>query len=126
MNNYNCKRCGDTEPDNFYKSNGAKTKCKKCHTMEVHHAKRKIKERAVEYLGSTCSVCGYDKSVWALEFHHKDPSIKDFGWGNTRKGWEKLKPELDKCVLVCTNCHREEHEQEWIQTLVEHHPYYDK
>lgn len=126
MSNYNCKRCGDTEPNNFYKSNGAKTKCKKCHTMEVHHRKRITKKQAIEHLGGKCSICGYDKSVWALEFHHTDPSIKDFSWGDKRTGWDNLVKELEKCVLICSNCHKEEHEKEWVQTLVEHHPFYDK
>lgn len=125
MNNYNCKRCGDTEPENFYKSNGAKTKCKKCHTMEVHHRKRVIREDALQELGGCCSKCGYNKSIWALEMHHIDPELKDFNWGNKRTSFANLIKELDKCVLICSNCHREEHENEWKETLVEHHPYYD-
>ena len=47
----------------------------------------------------------------ALEFHHLDPSQKDFGIsskGYTRS-WDKVKEELDKCILVCSNCHREIH-----------------
>jgi len=64
-----------------------------------------------EYKGGKCSICGYNKCVWALDLHHRDNSIKEFGLsvrGLTRS-WEKIKLEADKCVLVCANCHREIH-----------------
>jgi len=66
---------------------------------------------AVEYKGGCCQVCGYDKYQGALEFHHKDPSEKDFSLSSKGhcKAWVKVKKELDKCVLVCSNCHREIH-----------------
>lgn len=68
---------------------------------------------AVQYKGGSCSHCGYDKSNSALEFHHLDPSQKDLDWGKMRLVSEaKLKMELDKCVLLCANCHREEHDKE--------------
>jgi 5-methylcytosine-specific restriction endonuclease McrA len=66
---------------------------------------------SVQYKGGKCCICGYDKCYDALEFHHLDPSQKDFGLssnGHTRS-WEKVKEELDKCILVCANCHREIH-----------------
>jgi hypothetical protein len=66
---------------------------------------------AIAYKGSKCQCCGYNKHVGALEFHHIDPSKKDFGIsakGYTRS-WENVRKELDKCVLVCANCHREIH-----------------
>ncbi len=77
-------------------------------------AKRRkvLRAKAIEYGGSKCAVCGYDTCKRALSFHHKDPSQKDFGLsarGLTRS-WEKTKTELDKCILVCANCHMEIHE----------------
>jgi hypothetical protein len=77
----------------------------------VAEARRKIKARAVEYKGGKCEVCGYCQNIAALDFHHKDPSEKDFqiSRGNYL-GWTKLVPELDKCTLLCSNCHREEHD----------------
>ena len=48
----------------------------------------------------------------ALEFHHTDSDGKDFGIsakGYTRS-WEEVRKELDKCILLCANCHREVHE----------------
>ena len=75
----------------------------------VAKRRRKIKEFAVSYKGGRCEVCGYNKSVLALDLHHRDPETKDFGIaakGYTRS-WDAVKKEADKCVLVCANCHRE-------------------
>lgn len=62
--------------------------------------------------GGKCEICGYDKNMSALEFHHNNPEEKDFEidirhFSNT--SIEKLKNELSKCILVCANCHREIH-----------------
>lgn len=43
-----------------------------------------------------------------MEFHHVDPSSKLFGIGSgDTRSWETVKAELDKCVLLCSNCHKE-------------------
>ncbi len=66
---------------------------------------------AVEYKGGKCERCGYDRCMEALEFHHLDPIHKDFNIsskGYTRS-WKKVQSELDKCVMLCANCHRETH-----------------
>lgn len=78
----------------------------------VSKRRKKLKEMSIEYGGSECQICGYKKCARALNFHHKDASAKDFGLsarGLTRS-WEKIKKELDKCILVCANCHMELHE----------------
>lgn len=77
-------------------------------------AKRRkiIREKALEYKGKKCAICGYNKCNNVLEFHHVDDNVKDFGIsakGYTRS-WNKVKQELDKCILLCANCHREVHE----------------
>ena len=72
---------------------------------------RDLKKRAVEYKGGRCEVCGYAKSVAALDFHHVDPSQKDFAISSKVGKWDRIKQELDKCRLLCANCHREEHWQ---------------
>ena len=86
-------------------------RCKKCRVDAVTRRRKKVKLKSIEYKGNSCEKCGYDKCPTALEFHHKDPKQKDFGIG--RKGltrsWEKVKVELDKCTMLCANCHREEH-----------------
>lgn len=66
---------------------------------------------AVSHKGGCCQICGYKRCIEALEFHHLDPKQKDFGIshkGYTRS-WEKVKEEVEKCILLCANCHREAH-----------------
>ena len=89
-------------------------RCRKCSIEAVQRRRYKVKEQAVEYKGSKCEICGYNKCIDALEFHHLDPSQKDFGIsqkGYTRS-WENVKKELDKCIMVCSNCHKEIHSKE--------------
>jgi len=77
----------------------------------VHKRRKKIREMAVDYKGSHCELCGYSRCIEALEFHHTDSSGKDFSIsekGYTRS-WGKVQEELDKCMLLCANCHRELH-----------------
>ena len=77
----------------------------------VHKRRKKIRMMAVAYKGGRCEECKYDRCIEALEFHHKDPTKKDFSIsskGYTRS-WRKVQEELDKCVMLCANCHREAH-----------------
>jgi len=85
-------------------------RCAQCQVISACKRRKKVKEKAVECLGGKCVKCGYDKCIEALEFHHPDVTIKDFAISNKNViGWNKIKDELDKCVLLCANCHREEH-----------------
>lgn len=80
----------------------------------VYDYRKKLKERLVEYKGGKCEICGYNKCITALEFHHLDPGKKDFTIGSSKVlSFEKCKQEVDKCILVCSNCHREIHENEY-------------
>lgn len=104
-----CNIHGETEFAYYAKQN--RWRCLKCQTEATQRRRDKVKEMAIEYKGGKCSICGYNKCIGALEFHHLDPSKKDFGIsakGYTRS-WEKVKEELDKCIMVCSNCHREIH-----------------
>ena len=77
----------------------------------VRKRRKKVRQMAIEYKGGCCSRCGYSKCVEALEFHHLDSARKDFGIserGHSRS-WERVRAELEKCILVCANCHRELH-----------------
>lgn len=77
---------------------------------KVKSHRKRMKEKSVEYKGGSCQMCGYDKCIGALEFHHIDPTQKDFGISSyIYLSWDKIKIELDKCILVCANCHREIH-----------------
>lgn len=77
----------------------------------VQKRRKKIREMAVKYKGAKCSNCGYDKCYEALEFHHLNSDGKDFGISNKgyTRSWARIKEELDKCILLCANCHREVH-----------------
>lgn len=77
----------------------------------VHARRKKIRQMAVEYKGGRCEVCGYDRCVEALDFHHNDLSSKKFGISEKGyiQSWKKVVEELNKCILICANCHRELH-----------------
>jgi 5-methylcytosine-specific restriction endonuclease McrA len=77
----------------------------------VQRRREKVRLMTVSYKGGCCQVCGYDRCIEALEFHHLDPSRKDFGisYKGYTRSWERVKEEADKCVLLCANCHREVH-----------------
>ena len=82
-----------------------------CNSCSTANSRRKSKQRAVDYKGGKCKICGYNKCNRSLEFHHIDPEHKDFGIsakGWTR-AWKKIVIELDKCILLCANCHGEVH-----------------
>jgi len=85
---------------------------RRVYLIEVVRRRRKeLRQRAIAHKGGCCQVCGYDRCMEALEFHHTSSSHKDFGIsskGYTRS-WEKVREELRKCILVCANCHREIH-----------------
>lgn len=72
--------------------------------------RRKIKTMAIIYKGGECIICGYSRYHSALDFHHINPENKNFqiSSGNTY-AWSTVKDELDKCVLLCKNCHSELH-----------------
>lgn len=105
----NCLRCKEKIEKGRRKF--CSDKCKTNYNVTKH--RRRLKDKALAYKGSKCEHCGYDKCVGALTFHHTDPTQKDFqigGRGSTRS-WERIKNELDKCKLLCANCHAEEHEK---------------
>jgi hypothetical protein len=95
-----------------------KTKTKKfcsikCKNKQfVTKRRRKVKVLAVQHLGGKCQMCGYDKCIGALEFHHKNPGEKDFQISSGRTiSLQKILAEVDKCMLLCSNCHREAHHE---------------
>jgi predicted HNH restriction endonuclease len=79
--------------------------------IAVQKRREKVRLMAVSYKGGRCQVCGYERCIEALEFHHLDPSQKDFGisYKGYTRSWEKVKEEIAKCILLCANCHREAH-----------------
>lgn len=68
-----------------------------------------MKQQLLDEAGGACLICGYNRCVAALHFHHLDPSTKSFTLalgGNTRS-MAKVRAEASKCVVLCANCHAE-------------------
>lgn len=78
--------------------------------FEVAKRRQALRERAIAYKGGACQICAYNRSHAALDFHHLDPMEKDFAISAKMTSFEAIQKELDKCVLVCANCHREIHD----------------
>lgn len=77
----------------------------------VQKRRKLIKEKSINHKGGKCEICGYSRCKNALEFHHASTGKKEFGVsakGYTRS-WEKVREEIEKCLLLCANCHREVH-----------------
>lgn len=87
----------------------------------LRSAKRKLE--LVEYKGGKCERCGYNKNISALEFHHINSSEKKFNIDGrllANKKMEELIDEANKCMLLCSNCHKEvHHEGHNIETIKE-------
>lgn len=76
----------------------------------VKSFRKKKKDKCIEFLGGCCSSCGYSKCKAALHIHHLDPVVKEFAISEKQAwGFEAVKQELRKCVLLCANCHAETH-----------------
>lgn len=91
------------------KNNIERYRCKKCRSYRVAEKRKKNKLLLVQKFGGQCQICGYNKFVGALEFHHMDAKSKSFGIA--AKGsicsYSKMQIEANKCILLCSNCHRE-------------------
>ena len=85
------------------------TVCGRCRSDAVTEWRRRAKRILIEEAGGRCILCGYDRCVAALQFHHVDPAQKSFGLGSRglARSIDKLRAEAKKCVLVCANCHAE-------------------
>lgn len=78
--------------------------------FEVARRRYNLRDLAIKYLGGACVICGYSTCNSALEMHHLDPRRKEFTISQRITRLEVIIPELEKCVLLCSNHHREVHE----------------
>lgn len=112
-----CSACKTEKPINeFYeqidRKNGS-SKCKRCHNDYCMDRWKQRKIDAINYKDGKCLDCeishpNYPSAIF--EFHHLDPKKKDTSWGKLRlRSWDKIINELDKCVMLCANCHRIRH-----------------
>jgi len=104
-----CSRCKECKSINeFYNK---RYWCKQCDKINTIIRQAAFKEICIKYKGGKCEKCNYDKYMGALQFHHRDPKQKDFCISNARLKTfnDEIKYELDKCDLLCANCHFEAH-----------------
>ena len=103
-----CYVCGETDPEKFY--GHKRSICGVCRNKYNHKKAQEKRKFMIEYLGGSCLSCGYSKYSCSLDVHHKDPKEKDINF-NTSRYWskEKLIVELNKCILLCKNCHAAHH-----------------
>jgi DNA-binding transcriptional ArsR family regulator len=101
-----CPVHGETE---FWLEGRGIYRCLRCRSEAVARRRRKLKELLVREAGGCCSICGYDRYIGALQFHHRDGEAKEFGLaarGFTRS-LDAVRAEAAKCDLLCANCHME-------------------
>lgn len=101
-NNIMRKYCFDCSPQGLTPTEGLRSR------------KRALKHFLVQYKGGKCCQCGYNKCEGALQFHHINQEEKDFtlshiNLNDTDFSIEIIKQEVDKCILLCANCHAEKH-----------------
>lgn len=119
-----CPKCKiEKERTEFYVRRGKEGQsvyCKRCTNDVAVERQRLFKAKCIEYKGGCCVECGYAKCNAALEFHHTDPTQKDFNISHFKLTTfdDRVKKELDKCILICSNCHREIHNK-WLHSSVE-------
>ena len=80
-----------------------------CAGCNVTKWRQRTKRKLVEYKGGACKICGYSRCIDNLTFHHRKPNEKEFQISSVSSGFEKIKVEVDKCELLCHNCHGEVH-----------------
>jgi transposase-like protein/DNA-directed RNA polymerase subunit RPC12/RpoP len=101
-----CGRHGKTE---FWLEARGVYRCLRCRSEAVSRRRRRVKEILVADAGGRCALCGYDRYVGALQFHHVDGELKEFGLADRglTRSLEAVRAEAAKCVLLCANCHSE-------------------
>jgi DNA-binding CsgD family transcriptional regulator len=102
-------RCEHHGLTRFILENRGYYRCMQCRMERVSAWRRRAKRRLLEAAGGACALCGYDRSPVALQFHHLDPSQKEFSISRegVTRSFAELEAEAAKCVLLCANCHAE-------------------
>ena len=113
-----CPKCKTSKDDSeFYRRRKGKNLsayCKPCTKWQTVSRQRDFKVKCVEYKGGVCEDCGLVDHPVVYDFHHLDPTQKDFAISKVKLTSfdERTTVELDKCALLCSNCHRKRH---WIE-----------
>lgn len=112
-----CSKCREVKSlDGFYVTQRKwgprlSSYCKSCMSDVTIDRQRKFKKDCIAYKGGKCQDCEFTGYEGVFDFHHLDPDQKDFEISRFRsmKFDDRAKSELDKCVLLCSNCHRIRH-----------------
>lgn len=114
-----CAICNEYKnTDDFYKRAGKRNEeitsyCKKCNTHYHTQRMRDTKIKMINYKGGSCKKCNLslnDSNYYVFDFHHLNPFDKDPNFSKIKfRSWKFIISELDKCILVCANCHRTIH-----------------
>ncbi len=110
-----CTKCNqDKDISQFYKQKdrkkGVYSRCKQCKDSESNLKRKLRREWAINYKGGKCVDCEQTYPLYVYDFHHLDPELKDIDWNKMRLvKHETMVAELNKCVLLCSNCHRIRH-----------------
>lgn len=101
-----CRHHGKTD---FAVEGRGTFRCLLCRRAAVLKRRRKIKAILVQEAGGACALCGYNRCIGALHFHHRDPMDKAFGLSGlgVTRSISRARAEASKCVLLCSNCHAE-------------------
>jgi transposase len=101
-----CSTHGETD---FILEGRGYYRCKRCRGEAVCRRRRKMKAILVAEAGGRCAVCGYDRHLAALAFHHLNPLEKriEINAKGVALSLDTLRAEAKKCVLLCSNCHAE-------------------
>lgn len=119
-----CTKCKIEKPiEEFYQKSDRKNGssfCRKCFNSYCSDRWIKAKQKAIEYKGSKCQDCSIsypETDHCVFDFHHRNPNEKDVDWKKLRlRSWDKIVFEVDKCDLLCSNCHRLRHKRIWLDS----------
>jgi transposase len=101
--------CEQHGPSDFVPRSDGGYRCVRCRSDAVTRRRQKVKATLVQEAGGACALCGYDRAISALAFHHVDPARKTFSVsaGGLGRSLSTARNEAEKCVLLCSNCHAE-------------------